>query len=103
MADTVQPAPGVPTPQTSQVLQAPEQPAQQVQYIPQLNWLHFKPESSGKPEEDARACLLRMNDWMDIHQFQECVKVQRFCLTVVGEARLWYESQRPMNVNVESI
>ena len=30
---------------------------------------------------------------MDTDQFQESVKVQRFCLTLVGEARLWYESQ----------
>ena len=36
---------------------------------------------------------------MDMHQFQEGVKVQRFCLTSVGEARLWYESLRPINVD----
>ena len=36
---------------------------------------------------------------MDTHQFQEGVKVQRFCLTLVGEARLWYESLKPINVN----
>ena len=33
---------------------------------------------------------------MDIHAFPEGVKVQRFCLTLVGEARLWYESHRPI-------
>ena len=38
-----------------------------------------------------------MNDWMGTHQFQEDVNVQRFCLTLVGEARLWYESLRPIN------
>ena len=38
-----------------------------------------------------------MNDWMDIHQFQEGVIVQRFCLTLVGEARLWYESLITIN------
>ena len=54
-----------------------------------LNWSHFKPEFSGKPEEDAEAHLLRTNDWMNTHQFQEGVKVQRFCLTLIGEARLW--------------
>ena len=53
--------------------------------MPQLNWSHFKPEFSEKPEEDAEAPLLRMNDWMDTHQFQEGVKDQRFCLTLVGE------------------
>ena len=33
---------------------------------------------------------------MDIHAFPVGVKVQRFCLTLVGEARLWYESLRPI-------
>ena len=57
-----------------------------------MNWSHFKPEFAGKPNEDAEAHLLRTNDWMDTHAFQEGVKVQRFCLMLVGEARLWYES-----------
>ena len=29
---------------------------------------------------------------MNTHQFHEGIKVQRFCLTLVGEATLWYES-----------
>ena len=70
-----------------------------MQHMLQLNWSHFKPEFAGKPEEDVEAHLLRTNDWMDIHQFPEGVKVQRFCLTLVGEARLWYESLRPINVD----
>ena len=41
--------------------------------MPQLNWPHFKPEFAGKPDEDAEAHLLRMNDWMDTHAFQEDV------------------------------
>ena len=36
---------------------------------------------------------------MDPHEFPEQVKVQRFCLTLVGEARLWYESLRLINVD----
>ena len=36
---------------------------------------------------------------MNTHQFQEGIKVQRFCLTLVGEARLWYESLRPINID----
>ena len=40
-----------------------------------------------------------MKDWMDTCVFQEGVKVQRFCLTLVGEARLWYESLRPIAVD----
>ena len=65
--------------------------------MPQLNWSHFKPEVSGKPEKDAEAILLRMNDWMDTHQFEDGVNIQHFCLTLVVEARLWHESLRPIN------
>ena len=45
----------------------------------------------------AEAHLLRMSDWMDTHNVQDQVKVWRFCVTLVGEARLWYESLRPIN------
>ena len=57
-----------------------------------LNWSHSKPDFSGKPEEDAEAHLLRTNDWMTTHDFPEDQKVRRFCLTLFGEARLWYET-----------
>ena len=76
----------------------PTQPIQPA-HVPQLNRSHFKPEFAGKPDEDAEAHLLRMNDWMDTHAFQEGVKVQHFYLTLVGEARLWYESLMPINVD----
>ena len=56
----------------------------------QLNWSYFKPEFSGKPEEDAEEHLLRTNDWMETHNFSEDQKVRRFCLTLTGETRLWY-------------
>ena len=36
---------------------------------------------------------------MQTHAFQEGVKVQRFCMTLVGEARLWYESLRLINID----
>ena len=58
----------------------------------QLNWSHFKPDFSRKPEEDAKAHLLRTNDWMTTHDFPNDQKVRRFCLTLSGEARLWYET-----------
>ena len=61
-----------------------------------LNWSNFKPEFLGKPEEDAEAHLLCSNDWMDAHHFNEDIKVQRFCLTLLGEARLWYHSLEPL-------
>ena len=67
--------------------------------LPQLNGSHFKLEFAGKPDGDAEPHILRMNDWMDIHAFQEGVKVQRFCLILVGEARLWYKSLRPIHWN----
>ena len=72
--------------------QAPQQPAdpQSPQQMEHLNWSNFKPEFSGKPDEDAEAYLLHTNDWMNAHQFVEGVKVQRFSLTLLGEARLWY-------------
>ena len=36
---------------------------------------------------------------MDTHAFPEGVKVQRICLSLVGEARLWYESLSPINLD----
>ena len=36
---------------------------------------------------------------MNAHNFVEGVKVQRFCLTLLGEARLWYHSLQPINVD----
>ena len=73
-----------------------QQPGQQVVH---LNWSYFKPEFSGKPDEDAEAHLFCTNDWMNAHHFIEGVKVQRFCLTLLGEARLWYHSLEPINVD----
>ena len=57
-----------------------------------LNWSHFKPDFSGKPEEEVEAHLLRKNDWMTMHDFPNDQKVRRFCLTFLSEARLWYET-----------
>ena len=73
---------------------APEAPQRS-----QLNWSHFKPDYTGRPDKDAEAHLLRTNNWMDTHEFPEHIKVQRFCLTLVGEAGLWYESLRLINVD----
>ena len=76
-------------PQAPQVLQVPQAPqAPQRQQLIHLNWSHFKPEFSGKPDEDAEAHLLYTNNWMNVHHFNEGVKVQRFCLILLGEARL---------------
>ena len=61
-----------------------------------INWSNFKPEFSGKTEEGAEAHSLRSNDCMNAHHFDEDIKVQRFCLTLLGEARLWYHSLEPL-------
>ena len=84
-----------PTP-ADPVSQAPQQPGQQLVH---LNWSYFKPGFSGKPDEDEELHLLCTNDWMNAHHFIEGVKVQRFCLTLLGEARLWYQSLEPINVD----
>ena len=65
----------------------------------QLNWSYFKPEFPGKTEEDAAMNLLKTNGWMETHNFPEDTKVRRFCLTLTREARLWYESIRPIEMD----
>ena len=69
----------------------------------QLNWSHFRPEVSETPNKDAEAHLLRTEDWMTTHNFPEDHKVGRFCLTLIGEARLWYTTlniqQQQLNWN----
>ena len=69
----------------------------------QLNWSYFKPEFSGKTEEDAVVHLLKTTDWMDTHYFPEDTKVRGFCLTLTGKARLWYESIRPIEMDWEAL
>ena len=61
-----------------------------------MNWSHFKPEFVGRPAEDAEVHLLCTYDWMNILNIPDDLKVGRFCLTLVGEARLWYESLQPI-------
>ena len=56
------------------------------------NWIGKKPEFSGKPEEDAESHLLSTRDWMEAHNFPEGEKVTCFHVTLIGKARLWYES-----------
>ena len=66
-----------------------QDPAGQQQHL-HINWSNFKPEFLGKLDEDAEAHLLQSNDWMNAHSFIDVVKVQRFCLSLLGEARLWF-------------
>ena len=88
----------------------PNQPPNPFQNLPvamanpqQLNWSYFKPEFSGKPEEDVEAHLLRTNDWMETHNFPNDQKVRRFCLTLMGEARLWYETLGAAQLDWEAL
>ena len=66
-----------------------QDPTGQQQHL-HINWSNFKPEFSGKPEEYAEAHLLCSYDWMNAHHFVNGVNIQRFCLTLLGEARLWF-------------
>ena len=84
--------PDPPNPRDSMYLPNPPQPHQ-------LNWSYFKPAFSGKTEEDATVHLLKTNDWTETHNFPDDTKVRRFCLTLTGEARLWYESLRPIEMH----
>ena len=84
----VQPAPVQPVPI------GPTVPAPQVFY---QNWIGKKSEFSGKPEENAESHLLSTRDWMEAHNFLNEVEVRCFCLTLMGEARLWYESLAPLD------
>ena len=78
-----------PAPQAPHVSQAPQVLQQPILHMPPSNWSHFKPKFSRKPDEDAEVHLLRTNNWMDTYRFQDNAKVQRFCLTLTGEVRLW--------------
>ena len=73
-----------------------DQPQQQYLHI---NWSNFKPEFSGKPDKDAEVHLLHSNDWINAHCFDDDAKIQRFCLTLLGEVRLWYRSLEPINID----
>ena len=66
-----------------------QDPVGQQQHL-HIIWSNLKPKFSGKPEGDAEAHLLCSNDWMNAHHFVNGIKVQRFHLTLLGEARLWF-------------
>ena len=90
------PAPG-PTQPVPQLVPAQPDPAGLVPQIFYQNWIRKKPEFSGKPEEDAESHLLSTRDWMEAHNFPEGEKVSYFRVTLIGEARLWYESLAPLD------
>ena len=61
-----------------------------------LNWSHVKPEFSGKPDADAEVHLFWKIYWITTQAFAQGVKIQPFCLVLIGECRLWYVSIRPV-------
>ena len=87
----IQNVPVQPAPQPISVQWAPAGAVPVPQIIYQ-NWIGKKPEFSGKPKEDAESQLLSTRDWMEVHNFPEGEKVRCFRVTLIGEARLWYES-----------
>ena len=68
---------GVPAPnQWQQQQQQQQEQNQHPQNQPQqqhlhINWSNFKPEFSGKPDEDPEVHLLCSNDWMNVHHFSK--------------------------------
>ena len=84
------PAPNPPPAQVQAAQAAQAAQAPQGHQFVHLNWSNFKPEFSEKSDEDAEAHLLCSNNWINAHHFTDGVKVQRFCLTLLGEASLWY-------------
>ena len=84
----------VPQPAPAPLASAGVVPVPQIVY---QNWIGKKPEFSGKPEEDAESHLLSTRDWMEAHNFPEGEKVRHFRVTLIGEARLWYESLAPLD------
>ena len=108
MAEPGPQASDIPAPQPPPTPEDPQPPAQPTpqphhgQHIININWSNFKPEFSGKPGEDA-APLLQTNYWMNAHHFLEDIKVKRFCLTLVGDDSLWYQSLEPINVDWQGL
>ena len=94
----VQPNPPAPQPAPIGLHPLLCQPPPQIIHQQMVNWSNFKPEFAGKPEEDAEVHVLCTNDWMQTYNFEENVKVQRFCLTLLGEARLWYKTLNLNNI-----
>ena len=83
--------------------QAPQQSAQPAQQVVHLNWSYLSQNFQENLRRMQKPIYFCTNDWMNAHHFIEGVKVQRFCLTLLGEARLWYHSLEPINVNWQGL
>ena len=89
--------PGQPPPQPVPMKLVPAGVVVPASQIIDQNWIGKKPEFSGKPEENVESHLLSTRDWMEAHNLPEGEKVRHFCITLIGEARLWYESLAPLD------
>ena len=88
-----------PPPQPAPVQPAPAGMVVPTPQIVYQNWIGKKPKFSGKSEEDAEYHLLSTRDWMEAYNFPNEVKVRCFHMTLIDEARLWYESLAPLDVD----
>ena len=68
-----------------------------------MNWSYFKLEFSGKLEEGPEAHILRVIDWMDTHNIDVGIGVQRLPLALTGEGKIWYQSIHPCDGNWEEL
>ena len=95
------PPPGQAEKQVPQQQEQHAQPAQQAQQV--VHWSHFNPEFSWKLEEDVDVHLLHTYDWMNTLYFIGHTTVQRFWLTLILEARLWYQSSESIKVDWQGL
>ena len=68
-----------------------------------MKLVDFKPEFTGKPDEHSEVHHLSTNDRMGTHVFPEGVKGQLFCLTLLGDAGLWYKPLRSINLGWDGL
>ena len=68
-----------------------------------MNSSYFKPEFSGKPEEDPETCIHRTTGWMDTHSFAMGQRIHRFPLALAGEGRLLYQCIHPFRTQFSKI
>ena len=62
-----------------------------------INWSILSHNSQENLMKMQKYIYFIQNNWMNAHSFVDGVKVQRFCLTLLGEARLWFQSLEPLH------
>ena len=69
----------------------------------QLNCLILSQNFQENQRKMQRPHFLRTDDWMEAHNSTANQKVRRFCLTLAGEARLWYETLGAAQLDWETL